>query len=92
VADVTAHSLTLSQRRVNKEQFIGAVQAHVARVAVSASAARGQGAGVVKAARDFLTELSLGQLGRFPQPMARSQSRPGSAAGCRVPAPQIAAQ
>ena len=37
-----------------------AVQARVARVAVSASAARGQGTGVVKAAREHLTHFQLG--------------------------------
>jgi len=48
---------------VMKSDFIPAVQERVARVAVSASAARGQGKGTVKAAREYLSTLGLHQFG-----------------------------
>jgi len=48
---------------VKKSDFIPAVQGRVARVAVSASATRGQGKGTVKAARDHLSTLKLRQFG-----------------------------
>lgn len=41
--------------------FIEAVQARTARIACSASATRGQGAGVVRAGREFLAQLPLAQ-------------------------------
>jgi len=43
--------------------FLRAVQIRAARIAASASAARGQGAGTVAAARAFLTELDLRRFG-----------------------------
>lgn len=47
-----------------KPTFLPAIQRRAARVAVGASAARGQGApGLVLSAREFLAELPLGQFG-----------------------------
>ena len=48
---------------VKKLDFIHAVQGRVARVAVSASATRGQGKGTVQAAREHLSMLNLRQFG-----------------------------
>lgn len=48
---------------VKASEYILAVQGRVARIAVSASAARGQGAGTVKAAREHLSVLDLRQFG-----------------------------
>lgn len=46
------------------QDFISAIQRRTAQVAVSASAARGQGApGLVKAAREYLAKLPLAQFG-----------------------------
>jgi hypothetical protein len=49
-------------QRMEKRDFLRMVQHRTARVAVSASATRGQGAGgVVESARDFLSTLKLAQ-------------------------------
>lgn len=70
--------------------FTEAVEARTARVAVSASAARGQGIGVVRAGRDFLSKLSLAQFAerrptRFAQTLERQTNSLCSALpkGCR---------
>jgi hypothetical protein len=48
---------------VNKTRFLKMVQHRAARVAITASATRGQGGGVVACARPFLVGLKLGPFG-----------------------------
>jgi len=47
--------------KTRSPRFLAAVQARTARISASASATRGQGKGVVKAARDYLTTLPLSE-------------------------------
>jgi hypothetical protein len=48
---------------MKKVQFLKIVQHRAARVAITASATRGQGAGVVVSARDFCSRLNLARFG-----------------------------
>lgn len=54
-------TVTKAVRPFNPSDFLRAAQARTARIAVSASAARGQRSGTVKAARRFLSTLDLGR-------------------------------
>jgi hypothetical protein len=47
---------------MTEREFIKVIQTRTARVSISASATRGQGSGVVKSARDYLSEMPLRQL------------------------------
>lgn len=51
-------------RRMNENDLLRCIQARVARMAVGASAARGQGAGVVGAGREFFEALPLAPFGQ----------------------------
>ena len=51
-------------KKTYSQEFLAAIQQHVARVAITASAARRQGApGIVQAAREYLAVLPLGEFG-----------------------------